>query len=209
MVSRVATLFFFAAAHAAGSAELPNDPTGRHPATGYRVGTCLEAGARVARGGTILAVGPAAVAERSRDGVSERWSRRDTLAEENRKRGEAYLAENRRKPGVKTLDSGVQYKVIKEGSGKSPKPTDTVSVHYRGTLIDGTEFDSSYKHGGPATFPVKGVIPGWQQVLPLMKEGGKLEVAIPSAVAYGESGAGRAIGPNETLLFEIELIAVK
>ena len=130
--------------------------------------------------------------------------------EENKKRGEAYLADNKKKEGVKALPSGVQYKAIKEGSGKQPKVTDTVSVHYRGTLINGTEFDSSYKRNEPATFPVNGVIRGWQEGLPLMKEGAKWQVAIPSSAAYGDHGTpGGPIGPNETLVFEIELISVK
>src|SRR5690606_17261370 len=109
---------------------------------------------------------------------------------------------------VKTLPSGLQYKVVKEGGGKSPKATDTVSVHYRGTLIDGTEFDSSIKRGEPAEFPVNRVIPGWTEALQLMKEGAKWMLYIPSHLAYGERGAGGAIGPNETLIFEVELLKV-
>jgi FKBP-type peptidyl-prolyl cis-trans isomerase FklB len=135
--------------------------------------------------------------------------KRQAASEEAGKRGETYLAANKGKPGVKVLESGLQYKVAKQGEGKSPKPTDTVSVHYRGTLVNGTEFDSSYKRGQPATFPVNGVIRGWQEVLPLMKEGDKWEVVIPAALAYGDRGAGSAIGPNETLLFDIELLSVK
>ncbi|PKL48985.1 MAG: hypothetical protein CVV37_07795 [Nitrospira bacterium HGW-Nitrospira-1] len=131
------------------------------------------------------------------------------LGEKNMKAGEAFLAENKKKEGVITLPSGLQYKVIKEGAGKTPKADDTVVTNYRGTLIDGTEFDSSYKRGEPATFPVKGVIPGWTEALQLMKEGSKWELFIPSSLAYGERGAGNAIGPNATLIFEIELISVK
>lgn len=130
-------------------------------------------------------------------------------AEKNKKEGEAFLAANKTKPGVKTLPSGLQYKVIKEGSGKTPKAEDSVVTNYRGTLTDGTEFDSSYKRGQPATFPVKGVIPGWTEALQLMKEGSKWELYIPSNLAYGERGAGNTIGPNATLIFEIELISVK
>jgi FKBP-type peptidyl-prolyl cis-trans isomerase len=131
------------------------------------------------------------------------------LAEKNKKEGEAFLSENGKKEGVVTLSSGLQYKVIKSGTGKSPKPVDTVETHYRGTLIDGTEFDSSYKRGQTATFPVDGVIPGWTEALQKMKEGDKWQLFVPSNLAYGERGAGRDIGPNATLIFEVELIAVK
>ena len=131
------------------------------------------------------------------------------LAEKNKADGEKFLAENARKEGVKTLPSGLQYKEIAPGTGKSPKTTDTVTTHYKGTLIDGTEFDSSYKRGEPATFPVSGVIPGWTEALQLMKEGAKWQLFVPSNLAYGEQGAGREIGPGATLIFEVELISVK
>ena len=111
-------------------------------------------------------------------------------SEKNKADGEKFLAENAKKAGVKTLPSGLQYKVITPGKGKSPKATDTVTVHYKGTLIDGTEFDSSYKRGEPATFPVSGVIPGWIEALQLMKEGAKWQLFIPSNLAYGEQGGG-------------------
>ena len=110
---------------------------------------------------------------------------------------------------MKTLPSGLQYKVIATGTGKSPTASDTVTTNYKGTLIDGTEFDSSYKRGQPATFPVTGVIPGWTEALQLMKEGAKWQLFIPPNLAYGERGAGREIGPNATLVFEVELISVK
>ena len=131
------------------------------------------------------------------------------LGEKNKKEGEAFLAENKKKPGVVTLPSGLQYKVIKAGTGKKPKATDTVKTHYRGTLLDGTEFDSSYRRGEPATFPVKGVIPGWTEALQLMEEGAKWQLFIPPHLAYGERGAGPVIGPNATLIFEVELISVQ
>ena len=124
-------------------------------------------------------------------------------------KGETFLQENAKKEGVKTLPSGLQYKSVKQGDGKSPKATDTVSVHYRGTLIDGTEFDSSYKRNEPAEFPVNRVIKGWTEALQLMKEGDKWMLYIPSALAYGERGAGGLIGPNEALVFEVELLKVK
>jgi FKBP-type peptidyl-prolyl cis-trans isomerase FklB len=130
------------------------------------------------------------------------------LGEKNKKEGEAFLAENKKKEGVKTLPSGLQYKIIKEGTGKVPKATDTVTTNYRGTLMDGTEFDSSYKRGQPASFPVNGVIPGWIEALQLMKTGSKWQLFIPSNLAYGERGPGM-IGPNAVLVFEIELLAVK
>ena len=131
------------------------------------------------------------------------------LGEKNKKEGEAFLAENKKKEGVKTLPSGLQYKVVKAGTGKKPKLTDTVTTHYRGTLIDGTEFDSSYRRGQPVSFPVAGVIPGWTEALQLMEEGAKWQLFIPPNLAYGERGGGRDIGPNATLIFEIELISIQ
>ncbi|PVY40210.1 FKBP-type peptidyl-prolyl cis-trans isomerase N-terminal domain-containing protein [Pontibacter virosus] len=127
---------------------------------------------------------------------------------ENQKAGEAFLAENKNKEGVKTLPSGLQYQVLEEGTGKSPAASDKVTTHYHGTLIDGTVFDSSYERGQPATFPVNGVIAGWTEALQLMKEGAKWRLFIPSQLAYGSQGAGDAIGPNTTLIFDVELISV-
>ncbi len=131
------------------------------------------------------------------------------MAEKQKQRGEAFLSENKKKEGVKTLPSGLQYKVIKAGTGKKPKASDTVTVNYRGTLIDGTEFDSSLRRGQPATFPVSGVIPGWTEALQLMAEGAKWQLFVPPNLAYGERGAGGLIGPNATLIFEVELISVQ
>jgi len=131
------------------------------------------------------------------------------LGDKNKGEGEKFLAENAKKAGVKTLPSGLQYKELKAGTGKTPKATDSVTTHYSGTLIDGTEFDSSYKRGEPVTFPVSGVIAGWTEALQLMKEGAKWQLFIPSSLAYGERGAGRDIGPNATLIFEVELIKVQ
>lgn len=131
-------------------------------------------------------------------------------ADKNTKEGEKFLAENKTKPGVKTTASGLQYVVEKEGSGAPPKETDNVEVNYRGTLIDGTEFDSSYKRGQPASFPVNRVIKGWTEALQLMKPGSKYKLFIPSNLAYGPGGAGGGdIGPNATLIFEVELLSVK
>jgi FKBP-type peptidyl-prolyl cis-trans isomerase FklB len=132
----------------------------------------------------------------------------ESQAEENKQEGEAFLAENKQKEGVKTTKSGLQYKVLSGGKGKSPRATDTVTVNYKGTLINGKEFDSSYKRMEPATFPLNRVIAGWTEVLQLMKEGDKFEVYIPSELAYGPRGQGDVIGPNSTLIFEIELLEV-
>jgi FKBP-type peptidyl-prolyl cis-trans isomerase FklB len=129
--------------------------------------------------------------------------------EKNLAEGRVFLAENAKKAGVKTLPSGLQYKVIKEGFGAMPIATDTVTVHYRGTLIDGTEFDTSYSRGKPATFRVDGVIAGWTEALQLMKEGDKWQVFIPPNLAYGEKGAGTKIPPNSPLIFDVELISVQ
>jgi FKBP-type peptidyl-prolyl cis-trans isomerase FklB len=133
------------------------------------------------------------------------------VEEANLKEGMAFLETNKSQEGIKTTASGLQYKVLTSGKakGKSPKLTDTISANYRGTLINGTEFDSSYKRGQPATFPVNGVIPGWTEILQMMKEGDKWQVFIPPALAYGARGAGRDIPPQSTLIFEIELIAIK
>lgn len=131
------------------------------------------------------------------------------LGEKNKKEGEAFLAENKKKEGIITLPSGLQYKVINEGTGETPGLTDTVTVNYRGTLIDGTEFDSSYRRGQPATFPVNAVIAGWTEALQLMKVGSKWQLFIPSDLAYGERGAGRDIDPNATLIFDVELLSIK
>jgi FKBP-type peptidyl-prolyl cis-trans isomerase FklB len=129
-------------------------------------------------------------------------------ASQNQQAGEKFLAENKSKAGVKTLPSGLQYQVLQEGKGKSPSRTDQVTTHYHGTLIDGTVFDSSYERGQPATFPVNGVIAGWTEALQLMQEGAKWRLFIPSDLAYGSKGAGGVIGPNTTLVFDVELISV-
>lgn len=141
--------------------------------------------------------------------VAKEQERIKALAEKNKKDEDAFLVENKKKEGVVTLPSGLQYKVIKEGSGQMPKADSTVVVHYRGRLLDGNEFDSSYKRGQPATFPVSGVIPGWTEALQLMKTGSQWQIFIPSKLAYGENGAGNIIGPNATLIFDVELISIK
>jgi FKBP-type peptidyl-prolyl cis-trans isomerase len=131
------------------------------------------------------------------------------MAQSALEKGKAFLAENAKKEGVKTTPSGLQYIVITEGTGKSPKATDVVLVHYRGTLLDGTEFDSSYKRNQPISFPLNQVIPGWTEGVQLMKEGAKYKFFIPSNLAYGPRGAGGVIGPDETLIFEVELLKVQ
>jgi FKBP-type peptidyl-prolyl cis-trans isomerase FklB len=132
-----------------------------------------------------------------------------TAGEANRKAGEAFLAENKTKDGVVTLPSGLQYKIITPGTGPKPTATDTVVCNYRGTLLDGTEFDSSYKRGQPATFPVSGVIKGWTEAVQLLPVGSKWQLFIPASLAYGDRGAGPDIGPDSTLIFEVELVSIQ
>jgi FKBP-type peptidyl-prolyl cis-trans isomerase FklB len=131
------------------------------------------------------------------------------MAETNKKEGDAFLAENKTKAGVVTLPSGLQYKILSEGTGPKPTASDSVICNYKGTLLDGTEFDSSTKHGGPATFPVSGVIKGWTEALQLMPVGSKWQLFVPSDLAYGQRGAGGGIAPNSTLIFEVELVSIK
>jgi FKBP-type peptidyl-prolyl cis-trans isomerase FklB len=129
--------------------------------------------------------------------------------EKNSKEGAAFLEKNKNEKGVVTTASGLQYTIIKEGTGPKPKATDMVTVHYKGTTIDGKEFDSSYKRGQPATFPLGNVIPGWTEGLQLMNAGTKAKLFVPSNLGYGERGAGEGIGPNQTLVFEVELISIQ
>jgi len=145
----------------------------------------------------------------SKSMVEKQQAATKEAAAKNTAAGEKFLAENKLKEGVKTTPSGLQYKVLQEGSGEPPKETDTVVTQYRGTLINGTEFDSSYKRNEPTTFPVNRVIKGWTEALLMMKPGAKYQLFIPAVLAYGERGAGQDIGPNETLIFEIELLSVK
>jgi len=136
-------------------------------------------------------------------------SKAKVSGEKNAKDGAEFLARNKTEKGVVVTASGLQYIIMKEGAGPKPKPTDMVSVNYRGTLIDGKEFDSSYKHGQPATFGVTGVIPGWTEALQLMNVGTKAKLFIPSNLAYGQRSPSPDIGPNSTLIFEIELLEIK
>jgi len=154
-----------------------------------------------------------ATREQVKNTVAEKMQKRQmeertATATKAKAEGEAFLAENAKKAGVKTTASGLQYEVLTEGKGDSPKATDTVTVHYKGTLINGETFDSSYDRGQPVSFPLQNVIPGWTEGLQLMKPGAKYKFVIPSALAYGERGAGAKIGPNSTLVFEVELLSL-
>lgn len=140
--------------------------------------------------------------------MTQQQAKREAAGAKNMQESQAYLEQNKAKAGVKTTASGLQYEVVTEGSGESPKATDKVTVHYRGTLPDGKVFDSSYDRNEPATFPVNGVIPGWIEALQLMKPGAKYKLVIPPALAYAERGAGGDIGPNQVLIFDVELISV-
>jgi FKBP-type peptidyl-prolyl cis-trans isomerase len=144
-----------------------------------------------------------------KDRMAKMTAKHKTEADKNLKDGETFLAENKKKEGVTTLPSGLQYKVVKSGTGKTPKATDKVTTHYRGTLIDGTVFDSSYERKEPTSFPVNGVIKGWTEALQLMKEGDNWQLFVPAQLGYGERGAGGKIGANATLIFEIELLKVE
>ncbi len=141
--------------------------------------------------------------------IAKQQAKQQADAATNATAGEAFLAANAKKEGVKTTASGLEYKVLKTGTGKTPGPKDTVKVHYQGTLPDGTVFDSSIARGEPVTFQVDGVIPGWTEALQLMKVGDKYQLVIPPKLAYGASGAGDKIGPNQVLIFEVELIDIE
>ena len=139
---------------------------------------------------------------------AQQEAKQKVVGEKNKTEGEAFLAKNKAKAGVKTTASGLQYEVEKEGTGPSPKATDTVTVNYKGTLMDGSTFDSSYDRGQPATFVLNEVIPGWTEGVQLMKVGSKYKFYIPSALGYGDKGAGATIGPNSPLIFEVELLSI-
>ena len=151
----------------------------------------------------------AAITAVQNDMREKQQAKMQVAGDANKKEGEAFLADNKSKEGVVALPSGLQYKVLKEGNGPKPTATDSVVCNYRGTLINGTEFDSSTKHGGPATFPVNGVIKGWTEALQLMPVGSKWQLFVPSDLAYAERGAGADIGSNATLIFEVELVSIQ
>jgi FKBP-type peptidyl-prolyl cis-trans isomerase FklB len=216
----LAILFMSLAAPAIAATELKNHKQKFSYSVGYRLALSLKAEG--------LDVDPTAFSAAMKDALSdgkpaltteemqaaltaERDKQLKVLQEkvaENKKSGDKYRAENVKKKGVKSLDNGIQYKIITSGKGKQASAESEVTVHYRGSLINGTEFDSSYKRDKPATFGLTGVIKGWQEIVPMMKEGDKWAVVIPPELGYAEKGAGNAIGPGETLLFEIELIKV-
>jgi len=203
---------------AAEKAELKTDQEKNGYSVGYDIGRSVKTqlgdvdtdamtrGLKDAIGGVAPALSDQEMQQRF---LTMRQEAAAKVAEKNKKDGEAFLAKNKGAKGVKTTASGLQYKVVTAGKGPQPKPGDTVTVNYRGTLIDGTEFDSSYKRGQPATFPLQGVIPGWTEALQLMKEGSKWMLYIPANLAYGERSAGPQIGPNSTLIFEVELLSIK
>jgi FKBP-type peptidyl-prolyl cis-trans isomerase FklB len=167
--------------------------------------------AALAGGKTLLtdAEAKAAISKLQMAMVSKQAAVAKAAGDKNKAEGDAFLAANKAKPGVVTLPSGLQYKILTAGTGKKPTAADTVVCQYRGTTLDGKEFDSSYKSGQPATFPLGKVIKGWTEVLQLMPVGSKWQVFIPPNLAYAERGAGTDIGPNATLIFELELVAIK
>lgn len=205
----------------AGQTELQTDEEKFSYAIGFQIAQSLKRqGLEVEQGSLIQAIQDVLSDTPLRLSMTEmqaavesyrqkQMQQRMAVATKNEEAGQAYMAANKEKKGVTQLESGLQYKVIKKGEGTKPKVDDTVEVHYRGSLISGEEFDSSYARGETATFALNGVIPGWQEALQLMPEGAKWQVIIPPTLAYGAEGAGDRIGPNETLVFEIELISVK
>jgi len=150
----------------------------------------------------------AALTKLATDVRAKQQAKFDALSTANKKEGDDFLAANKARDGVTTLPSGLQYKILSQGTGPKPAATDKVVCNYRGTLVSGTEFDSSYKRGQPATFPVNGVIKGWTEALQLMPVGSKWELFVPADLAYGQRGSGQAIGPNSTLIFEVELLSI-
>jgi FKBP-type peptidyl-prolyl cis-trans isomerase FklB len=204
-------------AHAADAPELKADAEKDGYSVGYDIGRSVkrqlvdldvDAMARGLKDAMTGKASPMTDQEMQQRYVALRQQSIQKVSEKNKKDGEEFLAKNKKEKGVKTTDSGLQYKVITAGKGKKPTADDTVTVNYRGTLVDGTEFDSSYKRGQPATFPVKGVIAGWTEALQLMPEGSKWMIYLPSKIAYGERGAGSLIGPHSALVFEVELVSI-
>ncbi len=204
---------------AADSADLKTDQQKNGYSVGYDIGRSVkrqivdmdsDAMARGLKDGLNGAASAVPEAELQQRFATVRQESAQKIMAKNKQEGEAFLAKNKGAKGVKTTASGLQYKVLTAGKGKQPKPEDTVTVNYRGTLIDGTEFDSTYKRNQPSTFPVKGVIAGWTEALPLMKEGAKWMLYIPSNLGYAErAAANNMIGPNSTLIFEVELLSIK
>lgn len=161
----------------------------------------------------VLTGSPALMTEQQMKATVETFkqqiqAKEQAIAQQNKKAGEAFLKANAKKPGIKVLPSGLQYRIIKSGTGKTPKANDVVEANYKGMLINGKEFDSSFKRGQPARFPVSGVIKGWQEALMMMKEGAKWEIFVPPELGYGENSPGPAIPPDSVLIFDIDLLKV-
>ena len=225
LVTLLSIAFLFSVCHAQEKLELKDQKDKESYSLGYQFGQNLKfqgvdinldvytSGIRDALGGKEPKMSQeeirATISELQKRVTAERQKELKEKGAKNLEESKKFLAENQKKEGVKILPSGLQYKVLTEGSGKIPKETDNVTVNYKGTLIDGTEFDSSYKRGQPASFQVNGVIKGWTEALQLMKEGAKWQLVIPPGLGYGERGAGSQIPPNSTLIFEVELISVK
>lgn len=216
----------------------PTDPTLKDPkaqvsyAIGYNIGRQMKSdgvsvdgevlahGIRDGQAGATAAIAPeqmnaamtsvqTTIMEHRHQAEAAQADQNKQLAETNKTAGEAFLKANAAKPGVVTTASGLQYEILVKGTGPTPKAEDTVVCNYRGTLVDGTEFDSSASHGGPATFPVRGVIKGWTEALQMMPVGSKWRLVLPADLAYGPNGAGSQIGPNAVLVFEVELVSIK
>jgi FKBP-type peptidyl-prolyl cis-trans isomerase len=220
----LATALLLSSACAPADAPLDTDDQKASYGIGYNIGTQLAPGGELLDRGAFVrgledaledvdpAIDPAELQQLVRDfsgRVDERiQAQRTADAEANREAGAAYLAENGARPEVTTTESGLQYEVLTEGEGARPGPGDQVRVHYRGTLTDGTEFDSSYSRGEPSVFGVGGVIPGFSEGLQLMETGSTYRFVIPSDIAYGPRGAGSDIGPDATLIFEVELLEI-
>ena len=225
LITLLSIAFLFSVCHAQEKLELKDQKDKESYSLGYQFGQNLKfqgldinldvytSGIRDALGGKEPKMSQeeirATISELQKRVTAERQKELKEKGAKNLEESKKFLAENQKKEGIKTLPSGLQYKVLTEGSGKTPKETDNVTVNYKGTLIDGTEFDSSYKRGQPASFQVNGVIKGWAEALQLMKEGSNWQLFIPPELAYGERGAGPQIPPNSTLIFEVELLTVK
>ncbi len=225
----VLSFVFLASTAVAADKEIKTEKEKRSYSMGYTIGTNISRDFKnqsidvdnesLARGITDALSGQKAVLSEKemhdaitgfqKEVMEQRAAKVKELAEKNKKEGDEFLAANKNKPGVVTLPDGLQYKILTEGTGAMPKAADKVKVNYKGTFINGTEFDSSYKRGEPAVFAVNSVIKGWTEALQLMKEGSTWQVFVPSDLAYGERGAGNVIGPNQTLIFQIELVSIE